>query len=146
LSSIDKTFIEKLVLDVRRSIDIILSYTSKPYDIMSEAERYAVRYHLVVVAEAVVAFALHIARRLYGEEPETPMHAIAILRDRGLIEDNVYKDLVRFMKLRNLLVHRYWIVDDEKIYRDVKDDFRSVRRLIERVEGLCLRQNTSTTG
>jgi len=95
---------------------------------MSEAERYAVRYHIVAVAEAVVALALHVARRLYSEEPETPIHAITILRDKGLIEGDVYKDLVRFVRLRNLLVHRYWIVDDEKIYRDVKGGFKSVLR------------------
>jgi len=29
--------------------------------------------------------------------------------------------------LRNILMHRYWLVDDERIYEAVKDDFKCVR-------------------
>ncbi|MCR6623589.1 MAG: DUF86 domain-containing protein [archaeon YNP-LCB-024-027] len=35
--------------------------------------------------------------------------------------------------LRNILMHRYWLVDDEKIYEAVKDDFKCVRELIGKV-------------
>jgi uncharacterized protein YutE (UPF0331/DUF86 family) len=35
--------------------------------------------------------------------------------------------------LRNILMHCYWLVDDEKIYEAVKDDFKCVRELIGKV-------------
>ena len=42
-------------------------------------------------------------------------------------------DIVSLFKLRNLLVHRYWIIDDEKIYHNVKRDFKNILDFIERV-------------
>ncbi|MEM0376852.1 MAG: HepT-like ribonuclease domain-containing protein [Thermofilum sp.] len=131
--SVNRAYVERLVSDIEKSISTILSYTSKPYGEMSEAERYAVRYNLIVAAEALAALAVHLARRLYSEEPETPTHALTVLRDRGLLTEPEREDLVRLTRLRNLLVHRYWVVDDERIYASVKKDFKSLRSFIERL-------------
>jgi uncharacterized protein YutE (UPF0331/DUF86 family) len=37
------------------------------------------------------------------------------------------------IRLRNLLVHRYWIIDDRKIYEDVRKDFKNVLSFLEKV-------------
>jgi len=36
--------------------------------------------------------------------------------------------------LRNILVHRYWTVDDVKVYDFVKGNFKCVEQLIKGVE------------
>ncbi|WP_222702305.1 HepT-like ribonuclease domain-containing protein [Staphylothermus hellenicus] len=41
-----------------------------------------------------------------------------------------FKDLVR---LRNLLVHRYWVIDDKRVYEDVRNNFRCVEELLDRI-------------
>jgi len=102
---------------------------------MTDAERYAVRYHLIVIAEALIAMVVHVARRVFGEEVESSMHALRVLRDRGLVSDEEYRDLLSFIRLRNLLVHRYWVIDDKKIYDSIKSDFKNIIRFIERVVG-----------
>jgi uncharacterized protein YutE (UPF0331/DUF86 family) len=40
---------------------------------------------------------------------------------------------VKIIKLRNLLVHRYWVVDDKVIYDAIKKDFEYVEEFIKRV-------------
>jgi uncharacterized protein YutE (UPF0331/DUF86 family) len=40
---------------------------------------------------------------------------------------------VKIIRLRNLLVHRYWVIDDKVIYDAVKKNFRYVEEFIERV-------------
>jgi uncharacterized protein YutE (UPF0331/DUF86 family) len=35
--------------------------------------------------------------------------------------------------LGNILIHRYWLVDDEKIYEAVRDDFKCVGELLSKV-------------
>ncbi|MBS7620798.1 DUF86 domain-containing protein [Candidatus Bathyarchaeota archaeon] len=30
------------------------------------------------------------------------------------------------VRLRNLLVHRYWIIDDNQVYNAIKGDFKAV--------------------
>ncbi|MCX8204980.1 MAG: hypothetical protein N3H31_04960 [Candidatus Nezhaarchaeota archaeon] len=78
--SVNKAYVERLALDVEKPLDAVLSYFSKPYGDVSEAERCAVRYNIIVIAEAIVALALHTARRLYREEPEAPYMRSVCLR------------------------------------------------------------------
>ncbi len=92
------------------------------------------RYCLIVVVESLVALALHIAKRCFGEKPETPIHAFRILRDRGLITSSECVEIEKLVRLRSLLVHRYWIVDDRKIYDNLKSDFSFVKEIIGRLQ------------
>ena len=91
------------------------------------------RYHIIVVAEALTALLLHLARRGLGVRPETPLHALRALRDAGLVRDDEYRDAVGIIRLRNLLIHRYWAVDDRRIYDSVRGDFEDLLKLVERL-------------
>jgi len=81
-----------------------------------------------------MALAIHLARKVFSREPETPIHALTILRDEGLLSIDECNELVKLVRLRNLLVHRYWVIDDERIYKSVKRDFKAVYSFIERLE------------
>ncbi|MET1160357.1 MAG: HepT-like ribonuclease domain-containing protein [Thermoprotei archaeon] len=133
--SVNKEYINKLVEDVRDSIKAVLELTVKPYEQLSDTEKYVIRYHLIVIAEAITSLVLHVVRRVYGVKPETPIHALRLLRDKNIIGDNELNDLISLLRLRNLLEHRYRVIDDKKIYENVKRDFRSVDKLIEEVSG-----------
>jgi len=132
-AGINRAYVKRLASDIEGSIEAVLRYTSRPYEGVSEAERYAVRYNIIVIAEAIAALAIHTARRLYSEEPETTLHALLILRRRGLLTGLEYEDLARLIRLRNLLVRRYWTIDDERIYAGVKSDFESVKNFLKRL-------------
>ena len=131
--AINLRFVDKLAEDVREAARLAVEYTSKPYGELSDAERYAVRYHIIVVAEALTALLLHLARRGLGVRPETPLHALRALRDAGLVRDDEYRDAVGIIRLRNLLVHRYWAIDDKRIYDNVRGDFENLLKLVERL-------------
>jgi uncharacterized protein YutE (UPF0331/DUF86 family) len=75
--------------------------------------------------------ALHLCRNLLDRRPETPIHAFRLLAERGLISNEASMELSELVRLRNLLVHRYWVVDDEKVYESIKRDFRCVEEFIE---------------
>jgi len=135
LKYIDKEYVGKLIADIKSTIAEILSYTSsKSFEELSSVERYAVRYLLVALAEALMALAIHLARRAYNRVPETPIHALTILRDAGLLTIDECDELIKLVRLRNLLVHRYWVIDDEKIYNSIKRDFKAVYSFVERLE------------
>jgi len=55
------------------------------------------------------------------------------LRDKGLLDDYESNDITKLIRLRNLLVHRYWIIDDRKIYETVREDFKNVLSFLEKV-------------
>jgi len=131
--SVNKEFISKLLKDIEESVEAIKEYVSKPYTEISRAEKLAIRYHLIVIAEALMTAILHIVRRVLNFTPETPMHALSRLREEGLISDEEFKDVINIIRLRNLLVHRYWVVDDRVIYENVVRDFSNVIAFINRL-------------
>jgi len=133
VGSVDLDLVKKLLADIEGAVSVILEDCSKPYEALTRAERSEVRYHIVVLVEALIALIYHIARRLYGLEPRTPLQTLRMLADRGLVSPVELEDLVRLIRLRNLVVHRYWIVEDRVIYESVKRDFTSVRSFIKRV-------------
>jgi uncharacterized protein YutE (UPF0331/DUF86 family) len=99
-------------------------------------EKYAIRYNIVVLVEALVSLCLHILSEVFGGRPTTYREAVRAVAERiGVI---CVKDLESLVGLRNLLVHRYWNVEDEKVYRSLKADFKCVEELLTKVEEVFL--------
>jgi uncharacterized protein YutE (UPF0331/DUF86 family) len=99
-------------------------------------EKYAIRYIIVVLVEALVSLCLHIVSEVFGGRPTTYREAVRTVAERiGVI---CVKDLESLVGLRNLLVHRYWNVEDEKVYRSLKADFKCVEELLAKVEEVFL--------
>ncbi len=99
-------------------------------------EKYAIRYNIIVLVEALVSLCLHIVSEAFGERPTTYREAVRVAAERiGVIR---VKDLESLVGLRNLLVHRYWNVEDERVYRSLKADFKSVEELLAKVEEVFL--------
>ena len=130
---ISREYILKLASEARSSTMFVLKTVERPFEALSEAERYAIRYHLIAIAEALASMALHVCRNLLDQRPETPIHAFRLLAERGVISNEVFVELSKFMRLRNLLVHRYWVVDDEKVYEGIKKDFKCIEEFLENV-------------
>jgi uncharacterized protein YutE (UPF0331/DUF86 family) len=131
--SISKEFIRTLIRDIEDAMKEIERITSKSYNELSGEEKMTVRYELIVITEAVMALSIHIVRRDLNEKPRTPVNALMILRDRGLLAMNEYEDLARLIRLRNLLVHRYWVIDDYLIYQSIKSNFKNLVSFMNRL-------------
>ena len=96
-------------------------------------EKYAVRYHIIVLAEAVGGICLHIAKEDLGQEPLSYSECFKILDEEGVC-GNCARDLSAIVRLRNLLTHRYWTIDDRQVYESIKNDFRGVDKFLESVQ------------
>ena len=105
--------------------------TSKPFMQLSVDEKYSMRYNVIVLVESIISLCIHIAIEAYSKTPASYREAIKIIAEK--LNLPCVKDLTSMVGLRNILIHRYWLVDDEKIYEAVKDDFKCVRELIGKV-------------
>jgi uncharacterized protein YutE (UPF0331/DUF86 family) len=106
--------------------------TSKPYAKMSIEEKYAVRYHIIVLAEALGSICLQIAMEDFKRTPQSYSECFKIMEEEGICE--YAKDLTAIMRLRNLLTHRYWIIDDAQIYDSIKNNFRVADNFLRSVK------------
>ena len=128
---INKEYVLSVVAEARDSISFVKKVSQKPFDSLSDAEKYAIRYHLIIIAEALASIALHICRNMLSQRPETPSHAVRLIADNNIIPGEVAENILRFLRMRNLLVHRYWTVDDRKIYENIKSNFNSIENFLE---------------
>jgi uncharacterized protein YutE (UPF0331/DUF86 family) len=56
-----------------------------------------------------------------------------ILLDEAGVCGTCAQDLSPIIKLRNLLIHRYWAIDDKRVYDSIKNDFTGVDKFLESV-------------
>ena len=93
------------------------------------------RYNVIVLVEALVSLAIHVLREEQGYRPTGYADAVERLSAMLGLDAGCVSALKALVRLRNLLVHRYWSIDDKLVYENIKRDFRCVEALLERVCG-----------
>jgi len=128
----DRDVVMYRISELRECIHELTRITSKPYEELGIDERYSIRYNIIVLAEALVALCLHIAKNVFNYMPKSYVDSVEYVGRRLGVK--CCEDLIAIVKLRNLVVHRYWVVDDRKIYESVVNDFKCVEEFIMVVE------------
>ena len=107
--------------------------TAKPYEKLSTDAKSAIRYQVIVLAEGLGNVCLHIAKKDLGQEPISYSDCFKLLDEKG-ISDKCAGYLTGLIGLRNLLVHRYWTIDDRRVYNSARDGFYGVDKFLEMVK------------
>jgi len=129
---VDTEYLKGRIKEVKEVVGEVERLALKPYSELSLDEKYSLRYHVVVLVEALGSICLHISIEGFGREPRSYPECFKLLEERGLIDCS--EDLVKIARLRNILVHRYWSIDDAKVYDSIKRNFKCVKQIIESVE------------
>ena len=95
-------------------------------------ERYSIRYNIIVLVGALASLCIHIARRQYNYIPKSYTDAVRFVSEK--LNVAYVNDLVALVRLRIILIHRYWNVDDHKVYDSVKSDFKCIEKLLRVIE------------
>jgi uncharacterized protein YutE (UPF0331/DUF86 family) len=130
---VDASQLKQRIIEVLDAKAELKRLTLKPYAELSLEEKYAVRYHVIVLAEALGRTCLHVAKEDLKQEPLSYSECFRLLDEEGIC-GNCAKDLTAIVRLRNLLTHRYWTIDDEQVYNSIKNDFKGVDKFIESVQ------------
>jgi len=99
---------------------------------MNSDEKYSLRYQIIVLAEALGSMCLHVVINELGKEPESYLECFKILEEKGLITSS--ENLIKISRLRNLITHRYWSIENGKIYNSIKNNFKEVEELLIKME------------
>lgn len=128
----------RLLQEIEDSLKVAERILSLDLDefISDARNRYTLRLCIIEIVEAAVAIGLHILREQFREEAEGIVQTFRKLVERGVVSVDVGEDMMKLTKLRNLIVHRYWEVDDVRLYREVKEEgVKLIRRFIGEVKG-----------
>lgn len=130
---IDTSHLKQRITEVLEAKSELRRLTSKPYTQLNIEEKYAIRYHVIVLAEALGSTCLHIATEDFKLKPQSYAECFKVMEEKSICS-NCARDLTAIIRLRNLLTHRYWAIDDKQIYDSIKDDFKGVDRFLRSVK------------
>lgn len=134
----DRERIIRLLEEIKDSLKVAENIVSMDLEafISDIRNKYTLRMVLVEIVEAATSLGLHILREKYSEsEIEGYAKVFKILTEHGVVSRHVSEGMERLVRLRNLIVHRYWEVDDARLYREAKaNGLDIIRSFIREVE------------
>ena len=136
MPEIDTARVERLLVEIEEALNLIREalMVSKQEFLSDIKSIYAVRYAIIRIVEAASLLGMYILEAQYGITPETYSDIFQILSRRDVISADVSEGFRRVVGLRNLIVHRYWVVDDSRIYEEAKGNgLKVIRMFIDEV-------------
>jgi uncharacterized protein YutE (UPF0331/DUF86 family) len=129
---VDSGRLSRALRDLERSVNFIEQILNRSLDEFLNDDE-AVRYAVIEAVEAAVQIGLILLRET-GARPASFGEVFQMLGERGIIPRDLAAAMRRFAGLRNLLVHRYWEVDDARLYRELKEGgLETLRRFLRHV-------------
>jgi uncharacterized protein YutE (UPF0331/DUF86 family) len=136
MGGINLDAVEFRIREINDALQLLRDLLSKSFEELSIYERLSVRYLVIQLVEAAASICTHLLLRMYDETPGGFPECFGRLGDKGVLPSDLASRLASAARLRNLLVHRYWVVEDEKVYESVRGglrDFEDFVRYIREV-------------
>jgi uncharacterized protein YutE (UPF0331/DUF86 family) len=97
---------------------------------------FSVRYLIIQAVEAMTDLCQHMLARTRGMPCEGYIDCIMKAGEHGIISVALAERLRRLAALRNILVHRYWSIDDARVYIETKANMGDLTAFIDAIEAL----------
>ena len=130
---LDVKKIKFLISEIKESITDVRKFTEVSQKEFWADKRniLAVEHLLLRAIEATANICSHIAARKLQKGVESPAECFELLEKEKLINKNLSTSLRRMARFRNILVHRYWEVDERKVYQYAKENLVDFEKFIE---------------
>ena len=97
---------------------------------------FSVRYLIIQAVEAMTDLCQHMLARTRGIPCAGYIDCILKAGEHGIISVALAERLRRLAALRNILVHRYWNIDDARVYVETKANVSDLTTFIDEIEAL----------
>lgn len=94
----------------------------------------ALKYLLVEVVEAIADICQHLLAKTKGIVCEGYVDCILKAGKAGIITASLSEKIRRLADLRNILIHRYLVIDDKQVYKQTMENKKYLRDFIEQIE------------
>jgi len=131
---IDTVRLKKHLSDIARSAHDLKIIVDQNTLLPDSIELKAAKYLLIELAEAMSNTLQHILAKEKGIAVSGYIDTIVKGYNEGIISKELFQKLKPFFDFRNSIVHRYWIIDDEKLITNIqsgKDDFNQFTEELE---------------
>ena len=134
---IDTERIQRYLLEIKAShyeIEGLLRNSSDSEILKEPWMLKGLKYTLIEVAEGMANILQHILAKELGEPLTGYVETVIRAGETSILPKALSSKLRPFFDFRNALIHRYWVISDEKLLslvRENKDDFIAFIEAIE---------------
>lgn len=98
------------------------------------------KYNLIVAIEGAIDICYHVTAKAGGRAPANYSDCFTILHELDLFPDGLGEKLKQMAKFRNLLVHRYRQVDNQRVFDIIKEEIPVIREYLKSIEVYVTRE------
>ena len=141
MSKVNKEVVRRLISEAREALEEVREISTMDLNefVRSRRARFSLRYSVVLSLESLTDLAVAILEKDFDVMAESYREAFLKLAEKGIVNAELAESMARLAGLRNMIVHRYWTIDDTRIYhsargsgvRAVEDFVEEVRRYVE---------------
>lgn len=124
-TEMDKQVLIKRIGALRENLDKVRQIVASESEqrLLEDAYKMAaLKWHLLLAIEDAFALCSHVVARLGGDAPTSYAECFEILHRHGTIEASLLDRLRAMARFRNLLIHRYCEVDDQRVIEICRND------------------------
>jgi uncharacterized protein YutE (UPF0331/DUF86 family) len=132
------------IREINDALQTLRDILAKRFEELTLYERLSLRYLVIQLVEASASICVRILSSFYNEVAEGFPQCFARLGAKGVLPEDLASRLASAARLRNLLVHRYWAISDERVYESVKNGLRDFEEFVARVRAFLGRGGTET--
>jgi len=131
--SVDKEKIAQRISDIQTAICNLAKYAKMDEgEFLSDDEKMAAaKYYLIAMIEGCISLCTHILAKDLHKVPDTYTTCFKILADNNVLSEALANSLAKMAGFRNLLIHRYWEIDDKKVHQYIKTEIVNVHEYIK---------------
>lgn len=92
------------------------------------------KYSLVEIAEAIANTLTHILAKDRGVMVSGYIDTVIKSKENRIISEDLYNKIKPFMDFRNSLIHRYWVISDNKLLELTRKNYKDFENFIREIE------------
>ncbi len=139
---IDQNKIARHFTELKGAVDKLIEISRVPLSDFLK-DRFlidAAKYNFIVAIESVIDIANHLVAKMALGKPADYADVMKILSSANIVSEDLQNTLIKMVKFRNLLVHLYWEVDNQKVYnilinniKDFKNFESAIRKFLNSI-------------
>jgi len=130
--AINEDKVRKLSFEFKKALTRLKSLSSCPKEVFTnDPDKIgSAKYHFIVAIEAAIDLCNHIIAKNNFRTPEDYSDTFRVMGEANILAGEFVTSLIRMGKFRNRLVHIYWDVDDETLYRILQTNLADLDRFL----------------
>ncbi len=132
---IDRELVESKIDIVMKNMEYLdeVKAMDKEDFLKSFEKKQATKHSLQEVIEVILDIANHMISGNGWERAETYAEMFERLYDYNVIDEDLKDRLADMARFRNLLVHRYGVIDETRLFCIIKEDLSDIHLFIEKI-------------